>query len=90
MNSLQKKLKQNEKVIGSIASALAIIMFFSLIEIFISNLNGKSEIYIQPFATAVNGIFWSLYAYGKQDYFLLIPNVLAIVLGTLTVIAAFI
>lgn len=89
MNNFQEKLRANEKTIGSIASVLAIVMFFSLIEVLISNLNGSSKIYIQPIATAVNGIFWSLYAYGRKDYFLLIPNVLAFVIGTLTAIAAF-
>lgn len=90
MNKFQERLKANEKLIGSIASILAIIMFFSLIEILISNLRGKSRIFIQPLATAINGIFWSMYAFGKKDYYLLIPNVLAFILGVLTVIAAFI
>ena len=89
-NPLQKKLKENEKIIGSIASALAIIMFFSLIEILISNVQGKSKIFIQPIATAFNGFFWSLYAYGKKDMFLLIPNLLALILGVLTAVSAFI
>lgn len=90
MNKFQEKLKANEKIIGTIASILAIVMFFSLIEVLISNLNGTSKIFIQPIATAVNGIFWSLYAYGRKDYFLLIPNILAFAIGTLTAIAAFI
>ncbi len=89
MSNLQEKLKANEKLIGSIASILAIIMFFSLIEVFISNLNGSSKIFIQPIATAINGIFWSMYAYGRKDYFLLIPNLLALVIGSVTAIAAF-
>ncbi len=89
-NSFQEKLKKKEKLIGSIASTLAIIMFFALIEVFISNLNGESNIYIQPTATAFNGFFWSLYAYGRKDKFLLIPNLLALFLGILTAGAAFI
>ncbi len=40
-NTFQIYLKKNEKIIGSIASVLAIIMFFSLIEILISNINGR-------------------------------------------------
>jgi hypothetical protein len=90
MNSLQSKFKQNEKVIGSIASVLAIIMFFSLIEILIANLSGKTNIYIQPIATSFNGLFWSMYAYGRKDYFLLIPNLLALILGAATAVSAFI
>jgi len=90
MNNIQKKLKKNEKVIGTIASILAVIMFFSLIEILLANLSGESDIYIQPIATAFNGFFWSLYAYGRKDNFLLIPNVLALLLGFFTTVAAFV
>ncbi|MDD3190661.1 MAG: SemiSWEET family transporter [Candidatus Pacebacteria bacterium] len=56
----------------------------------ISNLHGNSRIIIQPSATAINGFFWSLYAYGKKDKFLLIPNLLALILGIMTVIVVFI
>lgn len=65
-NSFQILLKKNEKINGTIASMLSIIMFFSLIEIFISNIQGKSRIFVQPLATALNGFFWSLYGYGKK------------------------
>lgn len=83
-------LSRNEKIIGSIASILAIIMFISLIEVLTSNIQGKSNIFIQPLATAFNGFFWSLYAYIRKDMFLLIPNLLALFLGTITVISAFV
>ncbi|MFH1838009.1 MAG: SemiSWEET family transporter [Candidatus Kuenenbacteria bacterium] len=89
-NIFQQFLKNNEKIIGTIASVLAIIMFTSLIEIFISNAKGDSNIYIQPIATAFNGFFWSLYAYGRKDWFLLTPNILACILGIATGISAFI
>jgi hypothetical protein len=89
-NTLQDYLKKNEKIIGSIASALAVIMFISLIEVFISNMQGKSDIFVQPIATAFNGLFWSMYAYGRKDWFLLIPNILACVLGAVTAVSAFI
>jgi hypothetical protein len=89
-NTFPQFLKNNEKIIGTIASALAIIMFASLIEIFISNVRGNSSIFIQPIATALNGFVWSLYAYGRKDWFLLVPNILACVLGTITGVAAFV
>lgn len=88
--TFQEKLKDNEKVIWLIASILAIIMFVSLIEVFTSNINGDSKIFIQPIATAFNGFFWSLYSYGRKDWFLLVPNILACVLGIATAISAFI
>ncbi len=88
-NSFQTTLKKNEKVIGGIASVLAIIMFTSLIEVFISNIRGESRIFVQPLATAFNGFFWSLYAYGRKDWFLLVPNLLALILGILTAMSVF-
>jgi hypothetical protein len=89
INVFQQKLKKNERIIGLIASILSIVMFISLIEIFISNIQGRSHVFIQPLATAFNGFFWSLYAYGKEDWFLLIPNLLALILGILTVLSIF-
>ncbi len=82
-------LRKKEKIIGGIASSLSIIMFFSLIEIFVSNIQGKSTIFIQPLATAFTGLFWSLYAYGKKDWFILAPNILALILGAVTAISIF-
>ena len=88
-NTLRQFLKKNEMIIGTVASVLAIIMFASLIEIFISNTRGDSNIFIQPIATAFNGFFWSLYAFGRKDWFLLVPNIIACVLGTITGVSAF-
>jgi hypothetical protein len=89
-NAFQIFLKKNEKIIGSIASVLAVIMFVSLIEVLLSNIKGNSNIFIQPLATAFNGFFWSLYAYGRKDWFLLIPNILACILGAITAVSVFI
>ncbi|MCK5332699.1 hypothetical protein KAJ41_02445 [Candidatus Parcubacteria bacterium] len=83
-------LEKNEKKIGVIASILTIIMFFSLIEVFISNINGDSNIFIQPIATVFAGFFWSLYAYSIKDKFLLIPNILACIFGGITAVSAFV
>jgi len=63
-------------------------MFFPLIEIMISNFQHKSDIFIQPIATAVNGFLWLLYGYGKKDLFIIVPNVLALTPGILKVISA--
>ncbi|MEX2013111.1 MAG: SemiSWEET family transporter [Candidatus Levyibacteriota bacterium] len=89
MENFRQILKRNEKIIGIIASALAIIMFVSLIEVLISNVQGKSSIFIQPTATAFTGFFWSLYAISKKDLFLLVPNILALILGIITAASAF-
>ncbi len=87
-NTFRIFLNKNEKIIGTIATVLGVIMFFSLLEVLFSNLKGNSNIIIQPAATAVNGLFWSLYAYGRKDWFLLIPNTLAFVLGILITLSA--
>ena len=90
MEQFRAFLRTHEKVIGSIASVLAIVMFLSLVEIFISNIKGSSNIFVQPAATAINGFFWSLYAFGRKDWFLLVPNVLGCVLGIVTALAVII
>ncbi|MBN1175475.1 hypothetical protein JXA48_02420 [Candidatus Woesearchaeota archaeon] len=87
ISKFRQKIKENEKTIEIIASILAVLMFFSLIEILISNIQGKSNIFIQPIATAVNGAFWSLYAFSKKDWLLFTPNFLALILGILTAIS---
>lgn len=88
--SFREFVIRHEKVLGSIASLISIAMFFSLIEIFISNLQGKSNIFIMPLIAVANGFFWSMYAYGKKDWFLFVPNGLAVVLGSMTAISAFV
>ena len=90
INKLKKYIKKHEKTIGFIAATLGVIMFISLIEILISNMKGDSKIFIQPLATAINGFFWSLYALSIKDRFVLIPNLLALTLGLITAISAFI
>lgn len=90
LKKLKKYIKKHEKTIGFIAATLGVIMFISLIEVLISNIRGQSTIFIQPLATAVNGFFWSLYAFSIKDRFVLIPNLLALVLGIMTAISAFV
>ena len=88
-HTFQRKLKENEKVIGTFAAIFAVVMFVSLIEIFISNIQGKSRIFFQPLATVFNCLFWSLYAYCRKDWFIFIPNIFGLVLGVLTVLSIF-
>ena len=90
MNNFQKFCKNKEKIIGLSASILALVMFISLIEIFISNLKGESNIIIQPLATTINGFLWSLYGYGRKDSFIVIPNLSAFIIGFITMISALI
>ena len=87
MNSFDVFLKKNENKLGFIGAILGIIMFISLIEVFISNIQDSSQIFIQPLATGINGTIWCLYAYSRKDWFLFIPNVLACALGFITALS---
>jgi len=81
--------KKHEKIIGGVASFLATVMFIALIEIFISNVQGKSDIFIQPLAAALSGFVWVWYSYARKDIFIFIPNILSLVLGVATAFSAF-
>jgi uncharacterized membrane protein YfcA len=89
-NSFQAFFNKNEKIIGIVAAVLGVLMFVSLLEILRSNIKGTSHIFIQPTFTAINGLLWTVYAYGKKDWFLFAPNVLALILGTITAISVFV
>lgn len=90
LGSVQKNLTKNDRVIGIIASILGTLASLSFIEIIISNASGESNIYIQPIIIGINATFWSLHALVKKDWFLLIPNVIAIALALTAAISAFI
>ena len=81
---------RHEYKLGIVATVVAVLMFTSLVEVFLSNLNNQSAILLMPSITVLNGFLWCLYAYVRQDLFVFIPNVVAMVLGTLTVIAVYI
>jgi len=82
--------EKNIKIFGFIGTCLALGMFFALIEVAFSNLNGESNIFIQPILVTINCTVWSLYAYWKKDWFLFWANLPGIFLGIFTVITAFI
>jgi hypothetical protein len=88
--SFQRNLTKSDKIISIAASILGTLASLSFIEIIVSNANGKSNIYIQPIVVAINAAFWSLHAIIKKDWFLLIPNLIAIVLALIAASLAFI
>ena len=89
-NKVREKIIKYEKSIGAVGAIVAIAMISSIVEIMISNLRGNTVIVVQPTATLLSGLVWSLYGYGKKDFFILIPNILACILGTLTIASAFV
>ena len=59
------------------------VMFFSLIEILLSNLRGDSQIFFQPATTTFNG-FFGVYMRMPEKIILLVQNILACILGAIT------
>lgn len=73
---------------GSLGAAMAILMFVALLEVFVSNWQGHSAIWMQPLATLINCVCWLGYGIGKRDWFVVTPQLFGIVLAIATLIAA--
>lgn len=76
--------------LGIIGTCISVAMYFSLIEIAISNLSGTSHIFIQPLITIINCTIWVAYAYLKKERFVFLANLPGVFFGIFTVITAFI
>ena len=76
--------------LGILGTCISIAMYFSLVEIAISNLNGTSHIFIQPLVTIINCTIWVTYAHLKKERFVFWANVPGIFFGVFTVVTAFI
>lgn len=81
--------ENNTKLFGSLGALMAIVMFVALIEVLISNYQGHSAIWIQPLATLFNCGCWLAYGIGRQDWFVVTPQLFGIVLATATLVVAF-
>jgi hypothetical protein len=98
MNSYSKKTQihhhlSKEKVgniLGVIGTIIAILMFFSLLEIAHSNWIGQSNIVIQPLITMINCSIWSVYAIFRKEKFVFWANIPGVFLGLITVLSAFV
>ncbi len=73
---------------GTLGAAMAVCMFVALIEVMLSNWRGDSQIWIQPLATLVNCAAWLGYGIGRQDWFVVTPQLFGIVLSVATLAAA--
>ena len=85
---LRHYIQKHERTLGTAGSVLAILMFVSLVEVALSNFKGESAIIVQPAMVCLSGVVWSLYAYARRDWYLFLPNALAVLLGALTVTSA--
>ena len=76
------------KVLGWLASSLAILMYVSYIPQIIGNLNGNKTSFIQPLVAAINCTIWVCYGFFKKnrDLPLALANLPGIIFG---LIAAF-
>ena len=76
------------KVLGWLASSLAILMYVSYIPQIMGNLNGNKTSFIQSLVAAINCIVWACYGFFKKDRELplVLANLPGIIFG---LIAAF-
>lgn len=81
-------IQKNEKVIGNMGAIIGSLMFLSLIEVFLSNFRGNSDIFWQPTFTAINGALWAMCGISKRDPRLILPNSLGFILGIVTALSA--
>lgn len=65
-----KEKTQDEKfirILGIVATVMAIAMYVSYIPQIIGNLKGDKSDYIQPLVAAINCSLWVLYGFKKKD-----------------------
>ncbi len=79
MNITEKQLR----MIGVLASTMAILMYVSYIPQIMDNLNGNKTYFLQPLMAAFNCMAWMAYAVcrEKKDWPLAVANVPGIILG---------
>lgn len=80
------------KVIGTIASAMSVIMYVSYIPQIAVNISGNPGVFWQPLAAFFNCLFWTVYGFGTKprQWPIIIANVPGIFLAAVTVITCFV
>ena len=78
------------KIIGWIATALCVSMYFSYIDQIRRNLSGHPGSIILPIITTLNSAAWVVYGFSKRskDWPIIVSNVPGIVLGIITAITS--
>ncbi len=78
------------KIIGWMASFMAVAMYVSYIDQIKLNLSGNSGSVVQPVVTVLNCSLWILYASlpKRKDLPLIICNIPGVILGFITAITA--
>ena len=77
-------------ILGWIATATAIVMYFSYIDQIRLNLSGEKGSIVQPAATVLNCTLWTTYGLikEKKDWAISVANFPGVVLGLITLITA--
>ncbi len=78
------------RIIGWLATVMAVLMYVSYIAQIIDNLSGQKGNIIQPMVATVNSILWICYGCLKKekDIPLIAANIPGIIFGCLTVITS--
>lgn len=78
------------RVLGIVATVMAIAMYVSYIPQIIGNLNGNKSDYIQPLVAAINCSLWVLYGFKKRDLPIAFANAPGVLFGLFACITALI
>ena len=78
------------KILGWLATAMAIMMYVSYFPQIINNLSGHKGDYIQPFVAAINCTLWVTYglAQKKKDWPIAIANMPGVIFGLTAALTA--
>lgn len=78
------------RILGVVATIMAIAMYVSYIPQIIGNLQGNKSDYIQPLVAAINCSLWVLYGYKKKDWPIALANAPGVLFGLFACITALI
>ncbi|MDR2221840.1 MAG: SWEET family sugar transporter [Flavobacteriaceae bacterium] len=76
------------RILGIVATVMAIAMYVSYIPQIIGNLNGNKSDYIQPLVAAINCSLWVLYGIKKKDWPIAAANAPGILFGLFACLTA--
>lgn len=78
------------RIVGIIATVMAVAMYVSYIPQIIGNLNGNKSDYFQPLVAAINCTLWVFYGFKKKDWPIAAANAPGILFGLFAFITAFV
>ncbi len=76
------------RILGIVASVMAVAMYVSYLPQIMANLNGQKGDYFQPLIAAINCSLWVLYGIKKKDKPILIANSPGVIFGIIACLTA--